>query len=186
MSSLCSSWLYTLWDQSWCPTLPLLSLPTDLSKVAMQQSSNPQATGLSIMLRRDGDARYRLSSQNPSQDGFSLVGPSCPITPIKPSTDQSLLLHRNWWTLHVYRKKVPLLARYRWTPSMAGSSDLSVEERQSKQVGSFGSRSSTCRRWAMVRTCWRHTIISSLRPSITWQRPSPHKSNHSTADSGII
>ena len=38
-------------------------------------------------------------------------------------------------------------------PSLARSLALSVEEGRSKLVRSFGSRSSTCRRWAMARTC---------------------------------
>ena len=36
---------------------------------------------------------------------------------------------------------------------LARSSALPVEEGRSKRVRSFGSRSSTCRRWAMARTC---------------------------------
>ena len=52
MSSLCSSRLYSLWHQSWCPTLPLPSLPTDLSNNTTRQRSSPQATGLSNLSRR--------------------------------------------------------------------------------------------------------------------------------------
>jgi len=95
MSSLCSSRLYSLWHQSWCPTLPLPSLPTDLSNNTTRQRSSPQATGLSTLSRRDGDASYRPGSRDPPQDSLSLVGPSCPSTPSQPTTDRSLLLHRN-------------------------------------------------------------------------------------------
>ncbi len=95
MSSLRSSGLDSLWHQSGCPTLPLPSLPTDLSNTTTRQRSSPQTTGLSALSRRDGDASDRPSSRDPSQDGLSLVGPSCPSTPSKPTTDRSLLLHRN-------------------------------------------------------------------------------------------
>ena len=95
MSSLRSSGLDSLWHQSGCPTLPLPSLPTDLSNTTTRQRSRPQATGLSALSRRDGDASDRPSSRDPSQDGLSLVGPSCRSTPGKPTTDRSLLLHRN-------------------------------------------------------------------------------------------
>ncbi len=56
----------------------------------IQPSSNRPA-----LSRRDGDASDRQGSRHPSQDGLSLVGPSCPVTPSKPTTDRSLLLHRN-------------------------------------------------------------------------------------------
>ena len=95
MSSLRSSGLDSLWHQSGCPTLPLPSLPTDLSNTTTRQRSSPQTTGLSALSRRDGNASDRPSSRDPSQDGLSLVGPSCRSTPGKPTTDRSLLLHRN-------------------------------------------------------------------------------------------
>ena len=84
-------------------------------------------------------------------------------------------------------KKVPMLALdsgglHLWQ----GPGLLSVEEGRSKPVEFSGSRSSTFRRWAMAQTCWRSTRISSHTPSITRERPSPPKSNHWTADSGII
>ena len=46
-------------------------------------------------------------------------------------------------------------------------------------------RSSNCWRCAMNGTCWRLARILSHTPSITCERPSPHKSNHWLADSGI-
>ncbi len=71
--------------------------PTDGSfkhyeEVKIQPS---QATGLSALSRRDGNASDRQGSWHPSQDGLSLVGKSCPVTPTKPTTDRGLLLHRN-------------------------------------------------------------------------------------------
>ena len=84
MSSLRSSWLYSLRHQSGCPTLPLPSLPKNFSDTTTRQRSSPQATGLSALSRRDGDASDRPGSRHPSQDGLSLVGTSCPVTPSKP------------------------------------------------------------------------------------------------------
>ncbi|MBT6726517.1 MAG: hypothetical protein HOA75_07120 [Deltaproteobacteria bacterium] len=78
-------------------------LPTNLSDATTRQRSIPQATGLSVLSRRDGEASYRPGSQDPSQDSLSLVGASCPSTPSKLTTDRSLLLHRNRRTLHVHR-----------------------------------------------------------------------------------
>jgi hypothetical protein len=43
----------------WCPTLPLPSLPTDLSDPTTRQRSSTQTTGLSALSRRDGDASYQ-------------------------------------------------------------------------------------------------------------------------------
>ena len=68
MSSLRSSGLYSLWHQSGCPTLPLPSLPTDLSNTTTRQRSSPQATGLSALSslsRRDGVASYWQIPQHP-------------------------------------------------------------------------------------------------------------------------
>ena len=87
MPSLESSWLYSLWHQSGCPTLPLLRLPTDLSNTKKRQRSRPQATGLSALFRRDGAGRDRQGSPDPSQDGLSLVCQSCRVTPSKLDTD---------------------------------------------------------------------------------------------------
>jgi len=70
------------------------NLPTDLSNTTTSQRSSPQATGLSILFRRDGDVSYRPDSQHPSQDGLSQVGKSCPSTPSKLTTDRSLYVHR--------------------------------------------------------------------------------------------
>ena len=87
MSSLRSSGLDSLWHQSGCPTLPLPSLPTDLSNTTTRQRSSPQTTGLSALSGRDGNASDRPSSWDPSQDGLSLVGPSCRSTPGKPTSN---------------------------------------------------------------------------------------------------
>ena len=61
----------------------------------MLRRGKDPATDLSTLSRRDGDASYRQGSRDPSQDGLSLLGASCPSTPSKPTTDRSLLLHRN-------------------------------------------------------------------------------------------
>ena len=93
MSSLCSSGLYSLGHQSGCSTLPLPSLPMDLSNTTTRQRSSPQAAGLSTLSRRDGDASARQGSRDSSQDSLSLVGPSCPVTPSKHTTDNCRLRH---------------------------------------------------------------------------------------------
>ena len=66
------------------------------------------------------------------------------------------------------------------------SSALSVEGERSKPTRSSGSRSSTCQLLAMAQTCCSPTRILSHTPSIKRERSSPHKSNHSTGDWGII
>ena len=90
-------------------------LATDLSNTTTRQRSSPQTTGLTALSRRDGDASDWPSSRDPSQDVFSLVGPSCRVTPsrdpiqdvfslVGPScrvpprkldTDRSLFFYRN-------------------------------------------------------------------------------------------
>ncbi len=72
--SLCSSWLYSLWHQPWGPTLPLPSLPRDLSNNTTRQRSSPQATGLSALSRRDSYASERSAVSSASITRRSLSG----------------------------------------------------------------------------------------------------------------
>jgi len=80
-------------------------LAEDLSDTTMRQRSSSPATGLSTLSWRDGDAIYLLGPRYPSLDGLSLVVTKFPSTPRKLAADLSLLLYRNWWTLHSHRKK---------------------------------------------------------------------------------
>ena len=71
-------------------TSRVVSLPTDLSDAPAWQRSSPQATGLSTLFRRDGDASYWPDSRSPSHDSLSLAAASRPSTPRKLTTDRSL------------------------------------------------------------------------------------------------
>ena len=100
----------SLWHQPWCPTLPLPSLPTDLSNATTRQRSSSQATACQLYLEGMG-----MRSKGPL------------------GADQAPALVMDYGA--------DMLQAYK---------------------------------------------ISFHTPSITQERLSPHKSNHSIADSGII
>ena len=87
----------------------VVNLSTDLSDTAYEAKIQSSSNRLASSVSSDGDASYRQGSRDPSQDGLSLVGPSCPSAPSKPSTDRSLLLHRNELCTFIAKKSQCLL-----------------------------------------------------------------------------
>ena len=62
-------------QQSGCPTLPLPSLPTDLSNTTTRQRSSPHATGWSKQPKHSQQAHYRPKSA-PSSKSMNSTGSS--------------------------------------------------------------------------------------------------------------
>ena len=104
MSSLCSSRHYLLWYHLWCATLPLLSWRRIFQTLRWGKDPALQQQACQLYLE-GGNTIYLLGPRYPSLDGLSLVGTKFPSTPRKLAADLSLLLYRNWWTLHSHRKK---------------------------------------------------------------------------------
>ena len=92
VSSLCSSRLHPLWQESRGSTLPLPNLSTNLSDNAQRLGSRSQRTGSKAILRRTGTQNHWQNSRGASQNSFSLACPGCWAVISQPTQDESLLL----------------------------------------------------------------------------------------------
>ena len=119
-----------------------------------RQRASPQATGLSALTRGNGDASDRQGSRHSSQDVSRCLVKAVQSRPASPSHSEVCSSTKiDELCIFIAKKNLNASCGQRQTPSLVRFSALPVEEGRSKRVRSFGSRSSTCRRWAMAQTC---------------------------------